>query len=188
MLKNFYNLNTILQVITAGLTCLFATTLGSFLIFLINNNKKRLINIVDSISTGIMLGAAIFSLLIPAINTTNNIYTIILGLNIGVLSIFILNKQLLENSNKYHLTETILLIISITIHNIPEGLAVGAVFASKNISNAIKVTLAIAIQNIPEGLAISAPINKGNTSKKKSFILGSLTGIVEPISAPVFDS
>ena len=160
------------------------TSFGSMLVFFVKNKiNKNIEKIIIGFSIGIMLASSIFSLLIPSIELSkdDNIIFLIpsLGLFIGFLSLYIINK-ISSNSN--------MLACSVTIHNIPEGMAVGVSFAGVIASNypvsgALMLSLAIALQNIPEGLIISLPCKIKGNSKIKSFILGVLSGIVEPIAS-----
>ncbi len=183
----FYNLNPIILALLSTLFTFFVTSLGSALVFLFKNIKKDIMDICLSLSAGIMLSASFWSLLNPSIELTNklniSLIFVFLGFILGALLILIGNK-LFKNNNKVSN-----LIFSITLHNIPEGLAIGVAFGSilynldgSNLSSALILSLGIGIQNFPEGSAISLPLRQNGLSRKKSFLIGSLTGIVEPIS------
>jgi ZIP family zinc transporter len=138
------------------------------------------------ISSGIMFASAIFSLLLPAIEQANNVLIIPTSILLGTLILIILNKIIDKKIVKCNNDNNIfLLIISIVLHNIPEGLAIGCAFASAaimdsvNIAAAISLTIGIGIQNFPEGAAVSIPLRRLNFSRIKCFIIGSLSGIVE---------
>lgn len=182
----FFYLNPIIQVLIAGIICFIFTSAGAFLVLLCKNIKQSVFDGINSISSGIMISAAFFSLLLPAINSTKNVFIVIISFIIGGLFIYISNK-LLEKldhmETEYNLKRCFLLFTSITLHNIPEGMVVGVAFGGSSIMAAISLTIAIALQNFPEVAAITFPLNKAGLSKNKSFLFGVLSGIVEPIAA-----
>ena len=158
------------------------TTLGSsFVFFLKKELNKKIEKVLIGFAIGVMLSASIFSLLIPSISLSNNSWIKpSIGFILGFLFLIITNK--IENK------KIDMLMFSVTLHNIPEGMAVGVCFAgflsnnsSISLIECMILSLGIALQNIPEGSIISMPlISKGKT-KFKSFILGMMSGIVEPV-------
>ena len=186
LMNYFFYLNPIIQVLIAGIICFIFTSAGAFLVLLCKNIKQSVFDGINSISSGIMISAAFFSLLLPAINSTKNVFIVIISFITGGLFIYISNK-LLEKldhmETEYNLKRCFLLFTSITLHNIPEGMVVGVAFGGSSIMAAISLTIAIALQNFPEGSAITFPLNKAGLSKNKSFLFGVLSGIVEPIAA-----
>lgn len=197
MINFFYELNIYSQALIASLLTFSMTVLGAAMVFFFKNVKKEIMNVMIALSAGIMLSAGIFSLLLPSIEQANN-----LNLNTPlVVSLSILLGSLIlifgdKFSNKYILSDnassknTMLLIVSIVLHNIPEGMAIGCAFGSviygldgATVAAAISLAIGIGIQNFPEGAAISIPLRNAGYSRLKSFVIGSLTGIVEPIGA-----
>lgn len=196
MINFFYGLNVYTQALIASSLTFCVTVMGAATVFFFKNVKKELMNVMIALSAGIMLSAAIFSLLLPSIEQAN-----VLNLNTPlIVSISILLGSLLlilgdKFSNKYILNEksnknTFLLIVSIVLHNIPEGMAIGCAFGSimygidgATLAAAISLAVGIGIQNFPEGAAISIPLRNAGYSRLKSFAIGALTGIVEPIGA-----
>ena len=192
---------TILIII--GLTISFiATSLGSFFVLFIKNKiSEKLTCIINGFSSGIMISASVWGLLIPSFdygNYLNNLYFLpaIIGTLLGcafLILIDILVKNTHKNTNslqKPHKNNLKTFIIAFTIHNIPEGMAIGFAFGNAVISNAsslfasaMMIAVAISIQNIPEGLAVALPVYKETKSKRKAFLMGTLSGIVEPIFA-----
>ena len=185
------------MVIIFGLTFIFLmTSLGSAFIFFVKSNLDERINkIFLGMASGIMLSASIWSLLVPAINYARdlNILPFIptgIGFLGGALFIYLLDKLCLsclndENTVKKRSQK---LFLAVTLHNIPEGFAVGLTFglaiSCNDISSmlgALFFSIGIGVQNIPEGLAISLPLYEQTKSKKKAFLLGVGSGIVEPI-------
>ena len=177
-----------IKIAIFGLAFIFlATILGSFLIFCFGNINKKIVNIFNGLSAGIMLSASIWSLLVPAISYAKNYPYIPLsiGLFLGSIFIYILGKYLSYNKCNKRIDRFFL---AVTLHNIPEGLAVGLAFGLAYISNnnsllatALAFSIGIGIQNIPEGFATTIPIYIKSNNKKKAFLLGMISGIVEPI-------
>ena len=173
----------------------FVTFLGSSCIFFFKSVHKNMMNSMLSLSAGIMLAAAFFSLLNPAIKLSNELnlltwFVVLFGFLLGGICIYIGNTvaaRLLSYSEEASKTKRcILLFSSITLHNIPEGLAIGVAYgslANSNLYGAIALTLGIAIQNFPESAIISMPLKSEGISKGKSFFYGVLSGIVEPFGA-----
>ena len=180
------------------------TTLGSALVYLMKNEiNKKLEKLLLGFASGVMIAASIWSLLLPAIEqeeTLNHIAWIApsIGFLLGMgflLAIDTITPHLHLNSEKPEgiktkLKKTTMLMLAVTIHNIPEGMAVGIVFAglisgNTNITyaGALALSIGIAIQNFPEGAIISMPLKSEGFTKTKSFIYGTLSGIVEPIAA-----
>lgn len=197
MIEFFYNLNVYNQTLIASLCTFAMTTLGASVVFFFKKVNKTIMEAMLAISAGIMLAAAVFSLLLPSIEQADN-----LGLNTSiVVTIGMLLGSLLlifgdKFSSKYvrkdntSFKNVLLLVVSIVLHNIPEGMAIGVAFGSivygldgATTAAAISLAIGIGIQNFPEGAAISIPLRNAGYSRLKSFIIGALTGIVEPIAA-----
>ena len=200
MINYILNLNPLIQALIAGLFSYSITALGAFLVFFIKGNNKTLMNSLLSISGGIMLSASIFSLLIPAIEMSNSlnlskVIVLPLGLLLGSLLIILVDKifnKLSKHKENTSFKRILLLVLSITMHNIPEGLAIGVAFGSViyNLDNVTIFTswmlaIGIAIQNFPEGAAISLPLYNEGVEKKKAFFFGQISAIVEPISSVI---
>jgi len=193
---------------------LLGTMLGSaFVFFMRGEMSVRLQKSLLGFASGVMVAASVWSLLIPAIemasihnseftihNEANawSVFPAAVGFLLGMgflLLIDELTPHLHIGTDKpegmrSHLSKTAMLALAVTIHNLPEGMAVGVVFAgadsgATNISlaSAVAVSLGIAIQNVPEGAIISMPMRAAGNSKWKSFLIGSLSGAVEPIGA-----
>ena len=187
-------MNKLLYCILGILIPFFGTSLGSsFVFFLRKEINYKIHKFMIGFSCGVMIAASIWSLLIPAIEMSEEIKWLAatIGLISGFLFLILITK--LADKIKYKSGKNIdMLIFSVTLHNIPEGMAVGVCFAGflsvvTNVSlmEAMLLSIGIAIQNIPEGAIISMPLKMKGESKFKSFIYGILSGIVEPISAIV---
>ena len=181
MLNSILKLNPVFLSLLGGLFSFFMTALGSSIVLLFRKCNKFINDSMLSISSGIMFSASFFSLLSPALKTYK------------LLNLFILlNNKIIDKINSYNfqnIKNSFLLFISITLHNIPEGLAIGVAYGNLlyggTISAAISLTFGISIQNFPEGAAISLPLKRDNISSKKAFLFGAISGLVEPIFAVI---
>ena len=194
------------MTLTIGLLLpLLGTMLGSAFVFLMKDEMSpRLQKSLLGFASGVMVAASVWSLLIPSMEMVEgsgrwSVMPAAVGFLLGMgflLLIDELTPHLHIGTDKpegprSRLSRTAMLALAVTIHNLPEGMAVGVVFAgaeSSSISNislasAIAVALGIAIQNVPEGAIISMPMRAAGNSKWKSFLIGSLSGAVEPIGA-----
>ncbi|WP_086347295.1 ZIP family metal transporter [Candidatus Enterococcus clewellii] len=182
----------------------FMTALGAGLVFFFKDIKKDVLNLMLGFASGVMIAASFWSLLAPAIERAEengNIAWLVvsIGFGLGGLFLYIADKTLPhmhfgpnheQEGLPSHLKRTILLVFSITLHNIPEGLAVGVAFGAAASADdpraavlaAISVALGIGIQNFPEGAAVSIPLRQEGLSRWKSFVYGQASGIVEPIA------
>ena len=163
------------------------TSIGSgFVFFLKNKINDKLNKLLIGFAIGVMLAASIWSLILPSLELAgSNWFHTIIGLVSGFL--FLIITDILANKIKSS-KKINMLVFSVTLHNIPEGMAVGVCFAgflalstSISLIDAFLLSIGIAIQNIPEGAIISMPLR--NKGKIKSFVYGVLSGIVEPIAA-----
>ena len=183
---------------------LLGTMLGSaFVFFMKKDMSPRLQKSLLGFASGVMVAASVWSLLIPAMDMesekgTWSVFPAAVGFLLGVGFLLLIDEITPHlhigtdkpEGMKSHLSKTMMLALAVTIHNLPEGMAVGVVFAGaesaiSNISlaSAIAVSLGIAIQNVPEGAIISMPMRAAGNSKWKSFVIGSLSGAVEPVGA-----
>ncbi len=188
------NLETspILMATLATIFTWFVTLLGSSLVFFFKKVNKMVLDCMLSLSSGIMIAASFWSLILPSINMAeklnmNKVLVTSLGFIMGGLLIVLIDKMI--NKNKKEKKRSFMLVSSITIHNIPEGLAIGIAFGSilyhidgATISSAVSLALGIGIQNFPEGAAVSIPLRRDGLSPKKAFFIGQLSGFVEIIS------
>lgn len=176
------------------------TSLGSSMVFFMQNKMTdKIEKFLLGLSSGVMIAASFFSLIVPSIEMAEkqNIVAWIppsIGIGVGFI-LFIIIEIIIKNLNKdikgnipKKKNKIFLMILAITLHNIPEGMAVGVIFSGVmlkdptiSLLSAFSLSLGIAIQNIPEGAIISLPLKANGKTKFKSFLLGSLSGIVEPI-------
>ena len=182
---------------------LLGTVLGSACVFFMKKGmSENLKRALSGFAAGVMVAASIWSLIIPAIEQSENMgkwsfVPAAVGFWLGILFLLLLDHivpHLHQNASqaegpKSHLKKSTMMILAVTLHNIPEGMAVGVVFAGyiagkTNITaaGALALSLGIAIQNFPEGAIISMPL-KSEKMKPKAFLSGAASGVVEPIGA-----
>lgn len=174
------------------------TTLGAAVVFFFQGKMKEKMNrACFGFASGVMLAAAVWSLLLPAIEQSKELGMIswlpgAAGFALGGAFLYLVDKTLPWFHADYKEKEagTSLLVLAVTIHNIPEGMAVGLAFAlagqypdnSAYLAAAVGLALGIGIQNFPEGAAIALPVHQSGAGTVKSFLWGCLSGIVEPIA------
>lgn len=175
-----------MMVLLVLLIPFMGTCLGALAIYVVHKNlNKTFEKIMLGIASGIMVAASIWSLLIPALETKSSaIFQVVIGISFGVLCFYFLDLLFL---NKKNIDKTML---AITIHNVPEGMAVGVVLAScllgkVSIYSCLALALGIAVQNFPEGFIVSFPLLKKGYSKKASFAYGVVSAFFELLGAVV---
>ncbi len=182
------------------------TTLGAAMVFLMKKEmNKKVEKILLGFASGVMIAASVWSLLIPSIEmaeTQGKVAWIpaAIGFLLGIVFLLVLDSVVphmhLESEKtegiKSKLKKTTMMVFAVTLHNIPEGMAVGVTFAGAlaqnagiTIAGAFALAIGIAIQNFPEGAIISMPLKSEGVSKPKAFLYGTLSGIVEPIGAVI---
>lgn len=180
------------------------TALGAACVFLMRKQMApRLQKALTGFAAGVMVAASVWSLLIPSMEMTGkegfmSVLPAVIGFLVGILFLLFLDEiiphQHIESSQsegpRSHLSRTSKLTLAVTLHNIPEGMAVGVAFAAAlehsaymPMAAALALSLGIAIQNFPEGAIVSMPLHSAGNSRVKSFIIGAMSGIVEPICA-----
>ena len=183
---------------------LLGTMLGSAFVFLMKDEMSvRLQKSLLGFASGVMVAASVWSLLIPAMEMEAgkgawSVFPAAFGFLLGMgflLLIDGLTPHLHIGTDqpegiRSHLSKTAMLALAVTIHNLPEGMAVGVVFAGAesdtaqiSLASDVAVSLGIAIQNVPEGAIISMPMRAAGNSRWRSFLIGSLSGAVEPVGA-----
>ena len=198
------NISPILLALLATLFTWGMTALGSAVVFFFKKINKNIMDGMLGFAAGVMIAASFWSLLSPAISMAESLnikawLIVFLGFFSGGLLLFISdnfykhyiikNPKAENETKKKSFKRCLMLIFSITLHNIPEGLAVGVAFGSLSygltesaLASAFALALGIGLQNFPEGSAVSIPLRRENYSRKKSFFYGQLSGMVEPIA------
>lgn len=201
----FEKTDPVLGALYATLFTWGLTALGSSLVFFIKTLNRSLLDGMLGFTGGVMVAASFWSLLAPGIEMSPGegfvkVIPAAIGFGLGALFIFSLDKILPHIHINFKESEgiktpwhkTTLLVLAITLHNIPEGLAVGVLFGGvaaglpeASIAGAVVLALGIGIQNFPEGIAVSMPLRRQGVSRFKSFWYGQLSAIVEPIAAVI---
>ncbi|MDO4927039.1 MAG: ZIP family metal transporter [Turicibacter sp.] len=204
----FMELSPVVQGLVATIFTWAITALGACLVFFFKSVDKKILNCMLGFGAGVMVAASFWSLLNPAIELCSELgYSQIILPAIGFFAggVFIIladkmmdkysygviteNDEMAKDSIVQKYKKSILLVVAVTLHNIPEGLAVGVAFGglavgipSASIGAAISLALGIGLQNFPEGAAVSLPLRREGLSRGKSFFYGQASGIVEPIA------
>ena len=192
----------IIMALIATLFTWLVTALGASSVVFFTSPNQKMLNFMLGFASGVMIAASFWSLLQPAIQRAEETSVIpayvvaTSGFLLGALFIYLSDrvisftrkkaKKSIENEN---INRIVMLILSITLHNIPEGLAVGVAFGAlqedftqEKLMCAISVAVGIGLQNFPEGAAVSVPLRRDGYSRKKSFLIGQASGMVEPIA------
>jgi len=209
MLNWFMSLDIWVQALLATLFTWGVTALGSALVFFFKTIERHIFNLMLGFASGVMIAASFWSLLAPAIDMANEQgvvawVVVAIGFALGGIFLYIADKTIPHmHFGPEHevegihtkLKRNILLVFSITLHNIPEGLAVGVAFGALNFVTgdltaatlgAIGLALGIGIQNFPEGAAVSIPLRQeGKMSRTRAFMYGQASGLVEPIAGVI---
>ena len=170
-----------------------ATIIGAAIGFLFKNASHKFSDIVMSFAAGVMLAAAIVGLILPSLEYGGKwgLLITVLGIFAGAVCLNFVDKLVphlhrmmgseIEDHNNANLSQVLLFVMAIGIHNLPEGIAAGVGFGSGNTAQALIIAGGIALQNIPEGMVIIAPMLAAGVSKKKTFIAAMVTGLVEVV-------
>jgi ZIP family zinc transporter len=205
VLNYFESIDPILAAFYATLFTWFLTAFGASFVFFFKNMNRVVLDGMLGFTGGVMIAASFWSLLAPAIEMSKGegfakVIPASVGFALGALFIFGLDKILPHLHINFKETEgvkspwqrTTLLVLAITLHNIPEGLAVGVLFGGvaagipeASIAGAVTLAIGIGIQNFPEGIAVAMPLRRMGMSRWKSFMYGQSSALVEPIAAVV---
>jgi ZIP family zinc transporter len=200
----FKDLNPLWQALLATSLNWFLTACGAGLVFFFRTINRKVLDGMLGFAAGVMIAASFFSLLRPSIEMAREMdlpgwIPAVMGFLLGGVFLWTMDKILPHLHMGFPTEEaegiktswrrSILLVLAITLHNIPEGLAVGVAFGavyanlpSASLAGAMVLSLGIGIQNFPEGTAVSVPLRREGLSRLKSFTFGQLSGIVEPIA------
>lgn len=206
MVDFFVGLSPIMQALVGTLFTWLLTALGAAVVFFFKKINRKVLDGMLGFASGVMIAASFFSLLAPAVemseaNGQTSWIVVGLGFAAGCIFLFAADKILPHmhigpgpDESKTeglhtHWKKSVLLVTAITLHNIPEGLAVGVAFGalaagfpSATLAGAVALAVGIGIQNFPEGTAVSVPLRRQGLSRSKSFFWGQLSGMVEPVA------
>jgi len=205
MIEKIQTLNPVLLAFLATLFTWVITALGASLVFLHKNPSRRVFDCSLGFAGGVMVAASFFSLLLPAVefagkNASLPVWFVVsTGFTLGCLFLYLLDRLIPHlhpnmefkdrEGRRTNVSLSYLMVLAITLHNIPEGLAVGVAFGSLQFSSvgvtavsAVSLALAIGLQNFPEGMAVSVPLKGTGISRRKAFFYGQLSGMVEPFA------
>ena len=207
MLDFIKDLHPVIQALLATCFTWLVTALGSVVVFMTKNVNRKLLDGMLGFAGGVMIAASYWSLLAPAIEMSEGMsipkwFPPAAGFLMGAVFLRIIDKILphlhlglpmqAAEGIKTSWRRTTLLILAVTLHNIPEGLAVGVAFGavaaglpSATLAGAVALAIGIGLQNFPEGIAVSMPLRREGLSKLKSFWHGQLSGMVEPVAGVI---
>lgn len=194
----------VFQALIATLFTWAVTALGAAVVFFFKSINKKVLDAMMGFAAGVMIAASFWSLLAPAIDMSEEMgnsawIPAVIGFLVGGAFLFLVDKTLPHlhpglatdqaEGHKSHWQRSVLLVSAITIHNFPEGLAVGVAFGavaagipSASLAGAVALAIGIGIQNFPEGSSVSIPLRREGFSRKKAFMYGQASGMVEPVA------
>lgn len=204
MMEWFAQLSPIVQALVGTGFTWFLTALGASAVFFFKSIQRKVLDGMLGFAAGVMIAASFWSLLAPAIEMAESSgvpawIPALVGFLLGGLFLWGVDRVLPHLHLGYPIEEaeglktswqrSVLLVLAITLHNIPEGLAIGVAYGalsanlpSASLAGAMALTLGIGIQNFPEGTAVSVPLRRVGVSRLKSFWYGQLSGVVEPVA------
>ncbi len=207
MFESIKQVDPVLLALVATLFTWGVTALGAALVFFFKEINQKVLNTMLGFAAGVMIAASFWSLLNPAIEMAeamgmNPVVTAVLGFLSGGAFLLLVDNVLPHLHPGLNMDEaegvktswqrSVLLVLAITLHNIPEGLAVGVAFGALGVAGtgsslgaAIALAIGIGIQNFPEGAAVSIPLRREKVSRAKAFFIGQSSGIVEPIAGVI---
>lgn len=204
----FINLNPIVQALLGTLFTWGVTAIGAAMVFFFKSINRKILDSMLGFAAGVMIAASFWSLLAPAIDMAEESVTLpawfpaVIGFLLGGGFLWLVDRILPHlhiglptneaEGIKTSWQRSILLVLAITLHNIPEGLAVGVAFGavaagipSAGLAGAIALAIGIGLQNFPEGAAVSVPLRREGMSRVRSFFYGQASGLVEPMAGVV---
>jgi ZIP family zinc transporter len=203
MIDWFITLNPIIQALIATCFTWFATALGAAAVFFFKSINRKVLDGMLGVAAGVMIAASVWSLIIPAIEMAEEAgksgwLSAAIGFLTGGAFLALIHKILPHlhfgsptdeaEGVKTSWHRSVLLVLAITLHNFPEGLAVGVAFGAASyvgegaLGAAVALTIGMTLQNMPEGLAVSVPLRREGMSRTRSFLYGQATGMVEPFA------
>lgn len=202
LLDAFKELPPVLQALIATCFTWFLTAVGAAPVFFFDRLDKKHFNFFLGFAAGVMVAASYWSLLQPSIEMSKgSVWAPAIGFLAGGFFLWAVDRLMPhlhpfatvpDGPQNSHLKRTTLLVLAITLHNFPEGLAVGVAIGAAaigvpeaNLTGALALALGIGLQNMPEGLAVSMPLRREGFSRKKAFMVGQASGMVEPVAGVI---
>lgn len=202
----FSGLHPVLQALLAGVFTWGVTLFGAGLVWFVKSIERRLLDAMLGFAAGVMIAASFWSLLAPAIEMAEQSgplpawLVVTIGFLVGGLSLFGIDRILphlhpdlpMDQAEGLHTSwkRSVLLVLAITLHNIPEGLAVGVAFGAlasgapgASLAGAVALAIGIGLQNFPEGAAVALPLRREGMSRWRAFLAGQASALVEPVAA-----
>ena len=195
MLESLAAAGPLLQAFIATIGTYLLTVIGTVPVLFLRSAPRRLMDVMMGFAAGVMVAASCWSLLVPAI-ATGGVAVATLGLLAGGALLYV-GDQLLPHLHGEFPDEAVtegprvvwnraaLLMLAMTLHNVPEGMAVGVSFGARELGSATALAIGIGLQNIPEGLAIALPLRRGGMTRGWAFFWGQLSAAVEPIAGVI---
>ena len=194
----FVNLGSVWQTFFATMFTYMVTVLGASLVFFFKSVNQKIMDVMMGFAAGVMIAASYWSLLSPAIELSQTLgHNPVLSVSIGflcggifiILSDWLLSQKVCYKEENRSWMRCILVTTAVTMHNIPEGMAIGVAFgcaaiegSGASLIGATMLAIGIGIQNFPEGTCVAMPLRKEGMSRGKSFLIGQFSGFVEPIA------
>jgi ZIP family zinc transporter len=195
MLESFEAFGPILQALVATFGTYLLTAVGTLPVLFLRSVPRRAMDAMMGFAAGVMVAASCWSLLVPAI-ATGGVLVAAVGLLIGGAFLYGLDQVLphlhaefpeeaVAEGPRVAWRRSALLMLAMTLHNFPEGMAVGVSFGGGDLGAAIALTIGIGLQNIPEGLAIALPLRRGGMARGRAFFWGQLSAAIEPVAGVI---
>ena len=195
MLESFAALDPVVQALVATTFTYLLTAVGTLPVFFFRSAPRRLMDAMMGFAGGVMVAAACWSLLVPAIDR-GGVMAASVGLLLGGAFLYVADQLLPHLHGEFPDEATAegprvawqrsaLLMLAMTLHNVPEGMAVGVSFGGGDLGAATALAIGIGLQNIPEGLAIALPLRQAGMSRGRAFFWGQLSAVVEPVAGVI---
>lgn len=184
MIDWFLSQNPVLQGFLATVGTYLLTVIGTLPVFFLVQMSERLTAALAGFAAGVMIAASCWSLLVPALDR-GGVFPAVVGLLVGGAFVYGLGRLVPASpASGTGGPRPILLLVAMTVHNFPEGLAVGVAYGGEVVGQATALAIGIGIQNIPEGLAIAIPLRQQGMSRARAFFWGQASAAVEPLAGP----
>ncbi|HEY5617821.1 MAG TPA: ZIP family metal transporter [Vicinamibacterales bacterium] len=192
MLESFRESGPVVQALLATIGTYLLTAIGTLPVLVFRSVPRRLMDAMMGFAAGVMVAASCWSLLVPAIEQ-GGVFVAALGLLAGGAFLYVADQALphlhaefpdeaTSEGPKVAWHRSALLMFAMTLHNFPEGMAVGVSFGGLDVGSAVALAIGIGLQNVPEGLAIALPLRRGGMSRGRAFFWGQLSAAIEPIA------